>query len=178
MDVIARTTYAATNLANPVTYTGRRLDPETGMYYYRHRIYHAELGRFLTRDPIGYEGSEWNLYEYVASSPTGYFDPSGLDRTICFFGHAWIEVDIYDDCCKKIGTRQLHFSPVGYTVERDCIYPSWFCVTIKSSCDDDRELVETWKDRGRRELKCCPSRDLWHWNPINNCWWQTLRRSW
>ena len=23
----------------------------------------------MSRDPIGYEGSEWNLYEYVDSSP-------------------------------------------------------------------------------------------------------------
>jgi uncharacterized protein RhaS with RHS repeats len=36
-------------------------------------------GRFLTRDPIGYEGSEWGLYEYVDSSPLVYVDPTGLD---------------------------------------------------------------------------------------------------
>jgi RHS repeat-associated protein len=29
------------------TYTGRRFDPETELYYYRHRMYAAELGRFL-----------------------------------------------------------------------------------------------------------------------------------
>jgi RHS repeat-associated protein len=62
---------------NPYLYTGRRLDDETGLYYYRARYYDVELGRFLGRDPIGYLGSEWNLYEYVDSSPTGSTDPFG-----------------------------------------------------------------------------------------------------
>ena len=30
-----------------------------------------------TRDPIGYEGSPWNLYEFVSSSPVQNVDPSG-----------------------------------------------------------------------------------------------------
>jgi RHS repeat-associated protein len=35
-------------------YTGRQLDPETGLFYYRARYYHQTLGRFLNRDPIKY----------------------------------------------------------------------------------------------------------------------------
>ena len=35
-------------------------------------------GRFLTRDPIGYEGSEWSLYEFVKSRPLILLDPMGL----------------------------------------------------------------------------------------------------
>ena len=36
--------------AQPFRYTGRRYDPETGLYYYRARYYHAGLGRFLQVD--------------------------------------------------------------------------------------------------------------------------------
>jgi len=36
-----------------------------------------QLGRFISRDPIGYE-SGMNLYEYVASNPERYTDPRGL----------------------------------------------------------------------------------------------------
>ena len=68
----------STGIANPVTYTGRRLDDETGMFYFRNRYYHAQLGRFVSRDPIGYEGSEWNLYEYVDGRPLFALDPDGL----------------------------------------------------------------------------------------------------
>ena len=64
--------------ANPYTYTGRRLDDETGLYQYRYRYYHAQLGRFATRDPILYWGSRWNLSAYVGNNPTIWVDPLGL----------------------------------------------------------------------------------------------------
>jgi hypothetical protein len=55
------------------------LDLETAIYYFRARYYHAELGRFISRDPIGYVDG-MNLYR-------AYFvlrgkDPSG-------FGARW-----------------------------------------------------------------------------------------
>ena len=40
------------------------------------------IGRWLTRDPISYDGGE-NLYAYCGNNPVGMFDPSGLD------GGAW-----------------------------------------------------------------------------------------
>ena len=42
----------------------RRLDAETGLYYYRNRMMSSELERFLQRYPFGYVDG-WNLYEYV-----------------------------------------------------------------------------------------------------------------
>ena len=57
-------------------YTGRQYDPETGFYYYRNRFYSAELGRFPSRDPIGYNDGI-SLYQYVRSSPLSQLDPSG-----------------------------------------------------------------------------------------------------
>jgi len=37
---------------------------------------------FLSRDPIGYEGSEWSLYEFVESMPLVKTDPKGLQGVI------------------------------------------------------------------------------------------------
>ncbi|MDZ7616772.1 MAG: RHS repeat-associated core domain-containing protein, partial [Patescibacteria group bacterium] len=63
---------------NTTLYTGREFDSETGLYYYRARYYHAELGQFVSRDPIGYDAGDVNLYRYVGTSPIGRTDPTGL----------------------------------------------------------------------------------------------------
>ncbi len=53
------------------------MDGEAGLYYYRHRVYAAELGRFVSRDPIGYEDGP-DLYAYLHSKPQTGIDPTGL----------------------------------------------------------------------------------------------------
>jgi len=67
-----------TDYKNPYLYTGRRLDAETGLYYYFARYYHAQLGRFINRDPIGYEAGDENLYRYLKNRPIVAVDPAGL----------------------------------------------------------------------------------------------------
>ena len=57
----------------------------------RARFYHAELGRFISRDPIGYVDG-MNLYR-------GYFvpngvDPLGLDRYITHFGKDCLSIHV------------------------------------------------------------------------------------
>ena len=57
-------------------YTGQAWLPEIGLHYYKARLYHAGLGRFMQTDPIGYAGGQ-NLYGYVAGDPVNLLDPSG-----------------------------------------------------------------------------------------------------
>ncbi len=42
-------------------------------------MYDPGLGRFCSRDPIGFAGSPWNNYEYVESAPMIKIDPTGQD---------------------------------------------------------------------------------------------------
>ena len=49
---------------------GYRYNAETENYYVRNRYSSPTLGRWLTRDPIGYQGGI-NLYGFVNSSPVG-----------------------------------------------------------------------------------------------------------
>jgi RHS repeat-associated protein len=58
-------------------YTGRESDPETGLYYYRARYFDANVGRFISTDPIGFEAGDTNIYRYVFNNSTTYTDPSG-----------------------------------------------------------------------------------------------------
>jgi len=59
-------------------FTGRFLDEETGLFYYRARYYDSTLGRFLQRDPLGYAPGP-SLFEYSCSSPLSRTDSTGLN---------------------------------------------------------------------------------------------------
>ena len=54
------------------------------MYYYRARYYDAKAGRFITRDPIGFDGGDVNLYVYVGNNPVNRKDPSGKFDPVLF----------------------------------------------------------------------------------------------
>ncbi len=41
-------------------------------------MYHAQLGRFASRDPIGYWRGNGNTYDYVQNGPVSTSDPGGL----------------------------------------------------------------------------------------------------
>jgi RHS repeat-associated protein len=59
-------------------YAGYRWDYETYLLQVRNRWYHPRLGRWLSRDPIGYAGGTLNLYEYVDANPVGDIDAFGM----------------------------------------------------------------------------------------------------
>ena len=40
--------------------------------------YNPETGRFLSADPIGFRGGDFNLHRYVGNNPLNYVDPFGL----------------------------------------------------------------------------------------------------
>ncbi len=50
----------------------------TGRTYVRARHLHTQKGRWLTEDPIGFDGGDWNLYRYVNNYPQSWSDPTGL----------------------------------------------------------------------------------------------------
>ena len=67
---------------NRYTYTGREWDQTLGLYHFRARWMSGLAGRFMGRDPIGFEARN-SFYEFLKSCPTQYSDPSGLVACNC-----------------------------------------------------------------------------------------------
>ena len=65
--------------------------------HYRNRMYQPGMGRFLSRDPIGYGGDQLNLYQYANGSPLCFADPSGA--------LAWVPIA----CCTCGATLAIKF---------------------------------------------------------------------
>jgi hypothetical protein len=70
-------------------------------------MYDPVGGRFVSRDPIGYGGSPWSLYEFLDGQPFNFVDPSG---------------EAIKGLCKAI--CKLVWKPKTYkTIERQMIFP-------------------------------------------------------
>ena len=64
------------SIQEAVKFTGKELDPETGLYYFNARWYDPVLGRFTTEDPAR-DGVNW--FVYVGHNPLRFIDPTGLE---------------------------------------------------------------------------------------------------
>ena len=103
------TVLQTSNFSLRTSYTGREWDATLGLHHFRARWMSPSAGRFLGRDPIGYEGSEWGLYEIFESSSTRFTDPLGLSCT-----------DDYNACdreseadyrqCVRLGGRMCYWN--------------------------------------------------------------------
>ena len=77
------TPYGSTSYSSAVApmpkryqYIGKERDGETGLYYFGSRYYPPWLGRWISCDPAGAEGSI-NSYGYAAGNPVTLVDPDG-----------------------------------------------------------------------------------------------------
>jgi RHS repeat-associated protein len=59
-------------------WTGREIEVEAKLQYNRARYYDPSIGRWIAKDPIGFDAGDSNLYRYVNNAPTNYGDPSGF----------------------------------------------------------------------------------------------------
>jgi len=65
----------------PFAYAGGLYDARTKLVRFGARDYDANVGRWTCKDPIGFNGKQGNLYEYVRNSPINYVDPLGQCKT-------------------------------------------------------------------------------------------------
>lgn len=135
----------ASAISNRYTYTGREWDATLGLHHFRARWMSPSAGRFLSRDPIGYLGSPYGLYEYVKGGSLRRLDPFGLDGSTHVF------------CC---GGKLIHS---GDGIYRGCcndvVYDS------STHCCENRKIVPKvsfWR---------CVSNDPDSFLGISGCWW-------
>ncbi len=76
---------------------GYRADAETGLLLLGERYYDPASGRFLNRDPAGYEGGI-NLYAYCSGEPIAFTDPTGRQQDTGFGGPEDTQVAIQTLC--------------------------------------------------------------------------------
>jgi RHS repeat-associated protein len=126
-------------------FTGRELDPETGLYYYRARYYDPLVGRFISVDSIGFQAGDTNLYRYVFNSPTQGTDPTG---------HEWWNELGQNLSNAWSGVQNLNENILG-TIDNVVRYSSIGVLANITSATTDvgskigTAINEDWKEAGR-----------------------------
>jgi RHS repeat-associated protein len=104
--------------------TGREYDAESGLMYYRARVYDPATARFLQTDPLGFAAGDLNLYRYVLNNPVNATDPSGaITFDLTLEGEVIVGVGVgasfggavnIDDSTGKVRSGTVKDFKVGY----------------------------------------------------------------
>jgi RHS repeat-associated protein len=155
----------------PFAFAGGLYDRDTGLVRFGARDYDAAVGRWTTKDPIGFNEAETNLYAYTLNNPTNFTDPQGLfthnqgannllrcydlpqkDREQCE-RDAFEEIDkgvkatkIAAECAKA---GCLTAVPTGFTTEDWLAYLVDFCVQTIFGEDMDQN-PPSQKEKGQK----------------------------
>lgn len=117
-DSFGKLTASTGTLSNPFQYDGREFDTETGAYYYRARYYDHDTGRFISEDPVAFDGDGPNFYTFVENDPTNAIDPWGLRlcrTTLPGLGRAYVDSELYPSLQQWIEYNRNHGFNVTFT---------------------------------------------------------------
>lgn len=124
-------------VGNPLTFTGRPLDPETGLIHLRARSLQPAMGRMISRDPLGVRPAETNAYAYAAGDPIDRLDPFGLSWTL-------VSGDTYNADNNGATLGELAVQVGAKAADGVCIWPvaSWYAPSgYPTACKGDQADV-------------------------------------
>jgi len=81
-DSFGNRTASSGSVTNPFQYASREFDAETTLYFMRARYFDPASGRFISEDPIGFDGDGPNFYAYVRNNPLTGIDLWGLSTLV------------------------------------------------------------------------------------------------
>ena len=65
------------SVAQPYGWKGREWLPGAELLYNRARFYDPAMGRFISEDPLWYDGGQTNFFNFAANNPKNWNDPTG-----------------------------------------------------------------------------------------------------
>jgi RHS repeat-associated protein len=123
---------------SPHGFLGQYVDGETGLHYNLHRYYDPGTARFLTPDPIGFDGGV-NFYRFVRN-PIQYVDPLGLFELMvkprCDWNRA--QKDAFN---KKVKRYNEEIQDRGGKI------------AVKPCARDPKTAAKVWEDCGKKPPK-------------------------
>ena len=106
----------------PFGFAGGIYDRDTGLVRFGARDYDSEIGRWITKDPIRFDGGDSNLFVYAQNNPLNFIDPSGLE-ILNLFHPDGIEITAIHSNPSMIYSDYLyvwrHHEPEGMLDQRD-----------------------------------------------------------
>jgi RHS repeat-associated protein len=133
---------SASGVTAMFAFTGKFYDTATGLQWNINRWYAPWLGKWISEDPIGFEGGDENLGRYAGNTSPRHVDPSGLWRQV--EGDIWEAddgdgFDVLTAMVGKSGVAKFAIRPIPPSISAGC--------TIK---DDDAR--KAWNSE--KTLRC------------------------
>jgi RHS repeat-associated protein len=100
----------------PLGFGGGFADTETGLIQLGLRFYDPETGRWISRDPLLFDGGSSNLYTYAAADPV-----NRADRTGTFLGALYAEMALGEELDESQKAREVERIKTQISITAACV---------------------------------------------------------